>query len=117
MLVKKMAQSREQRRRVFHLPSIERLVNVINDHAADLLAAVGLVQQVLSQCRSRDFGNVLVLADSFDLVLAKTAKPNAIFQLDHGATLRFDRYCGPPSRPILISIKFMTVSAGPARHR
>ena len=43
-----MAQSREQRRRVFHLPSVERLVNIINYHAADLLAAVGLIQQVLS---------------------------------------------------------------------
>ena len=59
---------------------VEGLMDVVNDHLPNGSTAVGLLQQIARQGRSRHFGDVLVLADRGHLVLFETAKPDTIFQ-------------------------------------
>ena len=69
---------------MLHSAGAERRVNVVNDHGPDSFAAMGLLQQIICQGGSRDFRNVLVLADGGDFVFVQSAKGDAILQRDHG---------------------------------
>ena len=59
--------------------SVERLMNVVNDHGPNGCAAIGLLQPIVRQGGSRNFRNVLVLADGVvDFVLVQSRKGDAI---------------------------------------
>ena len=73
--------------------SVERLMNVVNDHGPNGCAAIGLLQQIVRQGGSRNFRNVLVLADGGDFVFVQSAKGDAILQRDHGI---LQPMCRPP---------------------
>ena len=78
--IEEMSQRHEQLRSVPNTPVIECLVNIVNDHAANLLAAMGVRDEIVGQGRRRDFRNMFMLRDCSNLLLIETAKANAVFQ-------------------------------------
>jgi hypothetical protein len=71
---------------MLHSTIVESLVDVIDDHAPNGLAAVRLMQEVARQSGRGDFGDMLMLADRGNLILVQTTKVNAILQRNHAYT-------------------------------
>jgi len=97
MLAEEVTQGVEQCRSVFYLAGIQRLVNVIDYHTTDLLAAMRLIEQALRHRRSSDFGDVFMFADGRDFLLTEATQTDAILQRDQGAPRRRRRFTRPIS--------------------
>lgn len=83
VILEQMLQCPEQFRRVLDMPTVQRPVNIIDDHLANDYAAVRPIKQISGQGRSRDLGDVFVLTDGCDLVVIKTTHRDAIFNRNH----------------------------------
>ncbi|MGZ8402070.1 MAG: hypothetical protein ACXWVR_02025 [Rhodoplanes sp.] len=79
MMLQEVAQNGNQPGGVLYVVAVEGCVDIIDDHRADALDAMLLVKQVACQGGSRNFSDVLMLADGVDLVLIQAAHCNAVF--------------------------------------
>jgi hypothetical protein len=78
MVLQEMLKRPEQLGSVPHPTLIESFVDVIDDHCPNGFPAVRLLQQIVRQSGSRDFGDMFMLADSRNFFLVEAAKTDAI---------------------------------------
>jgi hypothetical protein len=91
MRPQEMVQHMQGRLHVLTVASCLRQLNIVNDHFPDLLGPLILMQQVLSQCRRSDLGNMLVLGDGENFSFRQTAQSDAILDADHDNLLGWAR--------------------------
>ncbi len=68
---------------MFLVSTALRHSNIFDNHIPNDLTAVIARQQILSERRCGDLGQMLVLGDCEYLLLGQTAQADAIFQRDH----------------------------------
>jgi hypothetical protein len=83
MNVQEMPKDHQEFAGMVSVITIERLMDIVAYHVANLLGAVWLFQQVPSHRSGRDLGHVLMLRDGLDLLLGQTTQGNAILKRNH----------------------------------
>jgi hypothetical protein len=79
MKLQKTAEHGDELGRVLHFASVKALVDVIDDHGADAIGPIRLVEQVARQGSGRNLAHMLMLADRDHLVRLQAAHCNAVF--------------------------------------
>ncbi len=86
MLRQEMAQGADEQRRVTIVASRQASADVVHQHLADYLAAMGAMQEIGTEFSGDNVGQMFVLGDRRHFRSIQAAHGNAVFQRNHGST-------------------------------
>ena len=82
-----MVQSRSKLGRMLNVACPKGRTKIIDDHLANMLNAISLVQHILAEDESSHFRHMLVLRDCGNLGFRQPAQANTVFKRNHRETI------------------------------